>query len=411
MKQKAKNVLRPICLAMIILLTVIFTLTYTLSNELPDKFKVIEGSLLQINRPLPVKATYTDAAKSQKLNVNSVVGTKYSVDLKMFGLIPIKSAEVEVVDEMYVVPLGQPFGIKIFTQGVLIVGMTDVDSANGLINPARNAGLREGDIILSVNNVKINSNEEIAQIIENSEGKTLTLEVQRGGNSVFNVSFTPVKSVREGKYKAGIWVRDSSAGIGTLTFYCPSTGIAAGLGHGICDVDTGKLLTLNSGELVGAEIINIIKGKNGAPGELRGRFTDNTIGKLLLNEETGVYGRVNKTIDSLNLIPIAMKQEVVEGVAKILTTIDNNQPTLYDCVIEKVHFNDNSKIQNMIIKITDRNLLEKTGGIVQGMSGSPIIQNNKLVGAVTHVFVNDSARGYGIFAENMYQSAKSVAGN
>lgn len=411
MKRKAQKILRPVCFSLIIFFTIIFTLTYTLSNELPDKFQVIEGSILRINRPIPVKATYTDAAKSQKLNVDSVVGTKYSVDLKMFGLIPIKSAEVEVVDEMYVVPSGEPFGIKIFTQGVLIVGMTDVDGANGLINPAGNAGLKEGDIILSVNNVKINSNEEIAQIIENSEGKTLTLEVQRGTNSVFSVSFAPVKSVREGKYKAGIWVRDSSAGIGTLTFYSPSTGIAAGLGHGICDVDTGKLLTLNSGELVGAEIINIIKGKNGAPGELRGRFIDYTIGRLLLNEETGVYGRVNKDINSSNLIPIAMKQEVVEGQAKILTTIDNNQPALYDCVIEKVHFNDNSKTQNMIIKITDKTLLEKTGGIVQGMSGSPIIQNNKLIGAVTHVFVNDSAKGYGIFAENMYHSAKTVAGN
>lgn len=408
MKTTAKKIIQPIFSAAALLSAALLTLAYLFGNHLPDTFQVVEGSRLSFSR-LPVRAVYNDSTPSQSTLGHALAGSEYNVDLKLFGFIPVKQAQVDVVGEMYVVPEGTPFGIKIFTSGVLVVGMSDVDGRDGLSNPAKNAGIKEGDVILSIDGRPVSSNEDVAAIIEKSEGKSLRMELQRDNMSFF-VGFTPVLSATENKYKAGIWVRDSSAGIGTLTFYNPATGIAAGLGHGICDVDTGELLPLSSGELVGARIHSVVKGKVGAPGELRGQFTEAELGNLLINGETGVYGRTEDLSGTGELMQIAMKQEVETGPAQILTTINDGSPCLYDCEIEKVHFNDESLTQNMVVRVTDSELLDATGGIVQGMSGSPIIQNDRLVGAVTHVFINDPTKGYGIFAENMYNSAKSVAG-
>ncbi len=408
MKNTAKKIIKPIFSAATLLSAALLTLAYLFGNHLPDTFQVVEGSRLSF-RHMPVQAIYNDSAPSQSTLGQPLAGSAYNVDLKLFGFIPVKQAQVDVVGEMYVVPAGTPFGIKIFTSGVLVVGMSDVDGKNGLSNPAKNAGIKEGDIILSIGGQPVSTNEDVAAIIEKSGGKSLRMELQRDNMSFF-VGFTPVLSATENKYKAGIWVRDSSAGIGTLTFYNPATGIAAGLGHGICDVDTGELLPLSAGELVGARIHSVVKGKVGAPGELRGQFTETELGNLLINGETGVYGRTGDLSGTGELMQIAMKQEVEPGSAQILTTINDGAPQLYDCEIEKVHFNDESLTQNMVVRVTDPELLNATGGIVQGMSGSPIIQNGRLVGALTHVFINDPSKGYGIFAENMYNSAKSVAG-
>jgi len=204
---------------------------------------------------------------------------------------------------------------------------------------------------------------------------------------------------------AGIRVRDSSAGIGTSTFYSPSLNISCGLGHGICDVDTGEILTINSGEAVPANIVSINKSSAGSPGELKGQFLEGSFGKIIANNETGIYFS-DKYEDLNNLKKLAVKQDIKVGDAKIYTCVDGVTPKYYNCKIEKINYNNNIT-KNMVIKITDKELLDKTGGIVQGMSGSPIIQNNMLVGAITHVFVNDPTKGYGIFAENMLLSAKN----
>ena len=217
----------------------------------------------------------------------------------------------------------------------------------------------------------------------------------------------PELCYQSGKYKTGIWVRDSSAGIGTLTFYSPALNTICGLGHGICDADTGKLLTLNSGELVKAEILDISVGKSGSPGELIGRFKEQKISNLKINNETGVFGNCNIGYDNNSLTQLALKQEIAVGDAEILTTTNGEIPKLFKCKIEKIAHN-NSITKNMVIKITDEELISKTGGIVQGMSGSPILQNGKLVGAVTHVLVDDPTRGYAIFAENMLETANNV---
>ena len=206
-----------------------------------------------------------------------------------------------------------------------------------------------------------------------------------------------------------MWVRDSSAGIGTLTFYSPSSQVFAGLGHPVCDVDTGETLPLSSGEIVPAKIYSVNRGVSGTPGELRGGFEKGTLGNLTVNGETGIYGTLSNLPTLNDPVPVAMKQQVKSGSAQVLTTIDGTTPKLYDIRIDQVRYNDSSPTRNMVIVITDQELLDKTGGIVQGMSGSPILQDGKLIGAVTHVFVNDPTKGFAIFAENMLKTAETVA--
>ena len=236
----------------------------------------------------------------------------------------------------------------------------------------------------------------------------MKFEIKRNGETKI-INFSAVISKETGTYKIGLWVRDSSAGIGTLTFYSPATGVVCGLGHGICDEDTEELLQLNSGELVSAEIIGVEKGGTGSPGQLKGRFTYNSIGAIDSNTENGVYSFLKGNINLSNLTEVALKQEVEDGEAQILCTVDGTTPKLYSCRIKKRSSSFLSPTQNIIVTVTDKELLELTGGIVQGMSGSPIIQNGKLIGSVTHVLIDDPASGYGIFAENMLSTASDMA--
>ena len=292
-----------------------------------------------------------------------------------------------------------------FTDGVLIVGLSRIHTENGLSCPALESGIVEGDVICSIDGEKVYTNEDVASFIENSDGETLSMLIKRDGETM-TVEVTPEKMADGSGYKAGFWVRDSSAGIGTLTFYDPETMVFAGLGHAVCDVDTGEPLPLLSGEIVPAAINKIKRGVSGEPGELGGVFTSaKALGEVSINNETGVYGVLNSNIGGVSL-PIAPKQDVYEGKATILATINGTKAKEYEIVIEKVSMSDNSPTKNMVIKVTDEELINKAGGIVQGMSGSPIIQNGRLVGAVTHVFVNDPTKGYGIFIENMLEAAE-----
>jgi stage IV sporulation protein B len=331
----------------------------------------------------------------------------YRATMMLYNLIPIKSVDVSIVDQTCVVPCGTPFGIKMYTDGVVIVGLADIQTASGSVNPAAEAGLKIGDVITQVNGEEVKTNGEVARDIENCEGKSLKLSICRDG-ATQTVELQPVRSETDGLYKAGLWVRDSTAGIGTLTYYNPSTKSFAGLGHGICDSDTGELMPMLTGDIVPVTINGVTKGLKGTPGELRGYFTDdNAVGRLVANVTTGVYGYL-ESAPTAKPVKVAMKQDVKAGKVKILTTIDGNTPRFYDAEIERIDFRDQVQSKNLILHITDKELLTQTGGIVQGMSGSPILQNGKLVGAVTHVFVNDPTRGYGVFAENMLTESKSV---
>ncbi len=385
----------------------IFTVIGILQNKISENYKLQKGETLTLgNSILPITAKYKGSRQS--LIANHDVGDSFDVDLKLFGVIPFSTTTVEVVDEMYVAVLGNPFGMKIYTDGVLVIELSTVLSDGKNKNPAKDAGLKVGDYIKKANGIHITTNEDLSEIVTKSGGNKISLEVLRDKKTL-NLTLNPVKSDEDGSFHAGIWVRDSSAGIGTLTFYSPLTNIVCGLGHGICDTDTGELLEIMSGELLEASIVNISKGADGSPGELKGKFGYNTISDITLNSECGVYGTLSGNLNDATLTEIALKQEVKDGAAQILCTVDGDTPKLYSCEITLRAANFRKSTQNLIVKITDEALLEKTGGIVQGMSGSPILQNSKLVGALTHVLVDDCTKGYGIFAENMLETAQSVA--
>lgn len=402
-----KRCIHIICGGLTLACSLLMAAIVTLAGRMPEQFNVVEGSSLTLQGAVSVGAQRTAEGRSVSA-ATLAAGSSYTASLKLFGLFPVKDVAVKVVDATSVVPCGTPFGIKMFTDGVLVVGMSAVDTSTGSYNPAKSSGIKVGDVIVSINGETVSSTEQVAQRVEESGGKSLTFKIRRD-NILFDVQFVPAKSVNENRWKAGLWVRDSSAGIGTLTFYSPSSQVFAGLGHPVCDVDTGETLPLSSGEIVPAKIYSVNRGVSGTPGELRGGFEKGTLGNLTVNGETGIYGTLSNLPTLSDPVPVAMKQQVKSGSAQVLTTIDGTTPKLYDIRIDQVRYNDSSPTRNMVIVITDQELLDKTGGIVQGMSGSPILQDGKLIGAVTHVFVNDPTKGFAIFAENMLKTAETVA--
>lgn len=379
----------------------LFLLISVLDTSLPDRINIYSNDNVKYSRFVSVhnnnEAKVADSSGNSTLNG----------EMLLLGIIPIKDVDITKIDERYVISGGNSFGIKIFTDGVMVVGMSDVDSEDGNVNPAKEAGLKIGDIITDINGTKVYSNDEVACIINSSGGKKVTLNVVRNEKKT-KIEFVPAFSVSQNEYKAGIWVRDSTAGIGTMTFYSPVTKQFAGLGHAVCDVDTGVLLPVGSGEIVESEIFSINKSSKGTAGELCGTFTGNRLGTLNNNCECGIFGTLDNVNADSGLIKIALPQEVSTGKAEILTTLDDTGIQRFECEIEKIDRSDGI-VTNMVIKITDKELLERTGGIVQGMSGSPIIQNGMLAGAVTHVFVNDPERGYGVFADTMFDEMQQNA--
>ena len=378
-----------------------------LSATLPDRYYLAKGSRFSLGDSSLIQTSSNDG---YPLSVYSSTGNTFRMDLKLLGLINIKPVSVQVVDRRVVALCGTPFGIKMVTDGVMVVGTGAVTDCNSrAVSPAQTAGIQEGDIILSINGEKISSKKQLTKLVESSAGQPLSLVVRRG-EQLTSLHLSPVRSSLDNSYHLGLWVRDSSAGIGTMTFYDPNNGCFAGLGHAICDVDTGQLMPLSQGEIVEASIIGVHAGKSGSPVQLQGAFVANrSIGSLYTNSYNGVYGRLmNQPVDA-QTIPMAQCQEVRQGPVKILTTVSGQKPQLFDACIEKISLSQDEPTKNMVLRITDPDLLELSGGIVQGMSGSPIIQDGMLVGAVTHVFVNDPTRGYGIFAENMDNTLLTVA--
>lgn len=331
---------------------------------------------------------------------------QYVTSVKLFNIFPVKKAKVTVTQRKYVVPGGNVFGIRLYTRGVMVIRIDEVTTPSGNRSPGKSAGLKAGDMILSVDGKSITRNKELSSAIAASNGKTMKMIIERNGEEK-EIIFEPALS-NEGTYKGGLWIRDSTAGIGTVTWYDRSNGIFAGLGHAVCDVDTGEIMPLSGGDAVEAEVKGCYKGTAGSAGELCGVFTSGTIGELYLNGYTGVYGIMDSYDKNRSVLPVALKQEVKTGAARIICTVDENGPQYYDAEITKVYTDTSDDQRNLTIKITDEALIEKTGGIVQGMSGSPIVQNGMLVGAVTHVFVDDPTEGYGILAENMLDTAKQV---
>lgn len=394
---------------LLIICIFIFTMMFYLDRTLGDEYKVSRGDVLEIDSILPVTAEFNGESATGAM-LEGQAGSRFAVDLKLFGAIPFSSVEVEIVDEMYVAVLGNPFGIRLYTDGVLVIDMTSVTTTSGACNPAADAGVKKGDYILTANGRAITCNEDLAELVTDSAGREITLLVSRDGEKK-NITVTPVISSETKNYQIGLWVRDSTAGIGTLTFYSPSSGVICGLGHGICDSDTGSLLTVETGQMVTAAISAVEKGTSGAPGELKGSFRGEVLADIDCNDEIGVFGHLIGQISAVPLTEVALRQEIENGDAQILCTVNGETPRLYSCTVKKRSAGEYAKTQNLLVTVTDPELLESTGGIVQGMSGSPLIQNGKLIGAVTHVLVDDPTKGYAIFAENMLETAQSVAEN
>lgn len=367
--------------------------TYSL---VPDNMYFSDGESTAISSlPFVSISPKTSAEKSVNGGGQTIQHTA-----KLFGVVPVKTVNVTRTNRRIVTVAGTPFGIKMFSDGVMVVGFSDIPTATAAQCPARISGLKMGDVILKFNDIPQRSNDDVESFILKNADQPITVTFLREGVEQ-SATLVPVMDISTGSYRTGMWVRDSSAGVGTMTFYDRQKGMFAGLGHGIKDTDTQKDIRLLSGEIVPVTIVGLTKSKNGEAGELKGTFlTDIPVGKVLANSTNGVYG-------SYFLIPagesmeVADPQEIVPGKAQIITTINGTKPQKYDIVIEKVALTGSNQSKNMVIRITDPELLALTGGIVQGMSGSPIVQSGRLVGAVTHVFVNGVERGYGVFAQNM----------
>ena len=379
----------------------LFAFALYISTLLPDTFLVSQNGEIQI-----AGMPFVRAGNASGVNevASTTVGSSYNADLTIGGIIPIKTVRAQVVDQRVVQVCGTPFGIKMFANGAMVVGFSDIYTPTGYKNPAKTAGLQMGDVIVSVAGQPTKTNEDVANAIQDLAGTPAEVVFNREGKE-HTVMLTAVKDSSAGTWRTGMWVRDSSAGIGTLTFVDNATGVFAGLGHSIHDVDTGATISLLKGEIVPVTITGVTKGAVGSPGELKGSFSSAVpTGTITVNGETGVYGEATAYLKGTDM-EVALSQEIKTGPAEIITTLDGQTPQYFSVQIEKVALSADDPNRNMVIHITDSTLLNQTGGIVQGMSGSPIVQNGKLVGAVTHVFVNDPTRGYGIFAENMLETA------
>lgn len=313
---------------------------------------------------------------------------------------------VNATTKRYVNPIGRTIGLKLYTDGVLVVGMSEIDGEDGKkYMPYENSGIKEGDLIQEINGQEVGNTEGLTNIVNNGCGKEISVKYKRNRESMYT-QIQPIKGAN-GTYMLGLWVRDAAAGIGTLTYYEQGTGKFAALGHGITDVDTGNLLNISKGELVTTQIVSIVKGLKGRVGEIRGTIDGGQkIGEIETNTEIGVYGRVTN-LEFINSIKmeekeVAARNEIKVGEAKIMCQVENDKVEEFDIKIKKIYKNSRNN-KSMLIEITDERLINKTGGIIPGMSGTPILQNNKFIGAITNVLLNSPTEGYAIFADMMME--------
>ena len=330
--------------------------------------------------------------------------------LSLMGVVPLRRVEVEVSEEKRLIPGGQAIGVAMRTSGVMVVGTSDLSQAR---SPAQLSGLRPGDVLTRVGGVNITSAEQLAQLVSQAGEAPLAVDYLRDG-AALSTTLTPRLDAATGSVRMGAWVRDSTAGVGTLSFYDPDTGHYAALGHAITDGDTGKVLPVGEGQVLKAEIVGVQKGQKGAPGELKGSFLREgvTLGDIALNDPLGLYGHLDAPPAGAlypDGLPIGLRSGVHTGKAIILSSVDGEGVKPYEVEITRVNQQSTPAPKSMVVRVTDPALLAKTGGIVQGMSGSPIIQDGRLIGAVTHVFVSDPTQGYGLFIDWMLQKSSEIA--
>ncbi|HLU22228.1 MAG TPA: SpoIVB peptidase [Bacillaceae bacterium] len=383
--------------------------------QIPDKITVFEGQKQSIHTGDAIAVSSTPTSinihnEDATLAVSGKYAGEDEIILEIAGF-PVKKVDVDVLKDFRIYPGGQSIGVKLNTLGVLVVGHHLVSTEKDKLSPGEEAGIKVGDIITKINGEKINSLSDVAPFVNNAgkDGKTLNLSIQRGEEK-FDTKLRPMLDEKDKTYKLGLYIRDSAAGIGTMTFFDPISKKYGALGHVISDMDTKKPIVVEDGQIVRSTVTAIEKGKNGVPGEKLARFSANreVIGNITINSPFGIFGKLNQSISNGitdKPLPIALSHQVEEGPAKILTVVDGNKVEEYDIKVVSTIPQKFPATKGLVIKVVDPKLLEKTGGIVQGMSGSPIIQNGKIIGAVTHVFVNDPTSGYGVHIEWMLHEA------
>ncbi|WP_066060689.1 SpoIVB peptidase [Neobacillus soli] len=385
--------------------------------KIPKTITVFEGQDFNFQKAAPVSATLVSQNSTISLDQE-----KHSVSVKTsengknemlleFAGIPIKKVDVHVLKDFRVIPGGQSIGVKLNTVGVLVVGHHLINTTTGKKSPGEISGIKIGDIITEINGSKIEKMTDVAPFVQDAgqDGKALDMVISRESGK-FTTKLTPLKDKGENTYKLGLYIRDSAAGIGTMTFVHPQSKKYGALGHVISDMDTKKPIVVEDGQIVRSTVTSIEKGSNGDPGEKLARFSSDReiVGNIQKNSPFGIFGELNKELKNGVMdkaLPIALSHQVKVGPAKILTVVNDDRVEEFDIEIVSTIPQKFPATKGMVIKVTDPKLLEKTGGIVQGMSGSPIIQNGKLIGAVTHVFVNDPTSGYGVHIEWMLNEA------
>ena len=370
--------------------------------------KIIGISLVNKNEKYNTILTSTDYDKNEN---KQELGTT-NLQVKLFNTLNVKDIDVSVIKRTKVIPVGQVAGLKLYTSGVLVVGMSEIKGVdNKKYKPYENTGIQEGDTIVQIENEEITGTKELIQKVNSSKGKKLKFKYVRDGK-ILECSISPIKTSNS-EYKLGLWVRDSAAGIGTMTYYEPETKKFAALGHGITDIDTGKLINVSNGQFITTKILSIIKGKDDTPGKIQGSINEQSnIGTIKKNSIFGVYG-ITENLEKVNLdfdknMDVATRNEIELGEAKIMCSLDDEKTKEYKIQIEKIYLNNDYDNKSMLIKVTDKELIEKTGGIIQGMSGSPVIQNGKFIGAITNVLVNDPTKGYVVFGDLMIKEMRKI---
>lgn len=381
---------------------------------LPDTLVLDAGGVAGVQVSLPLSAevangdVITRLDRSSDSMVSLTAGEETGtaeVVFRLLGVVPVKTMTVTVEQPRTLIPGGRSLGVALQTDGVVVVGASDLGRTD---SPAREAGIRPGDVIRSVDGEAVRGAEALSEQIDSAE--TVRLGVLRDGKAL-NVDVTPAADPRDGAYRLGVWVRESTAGVGTLTYYDPATGGYGALGHAITDVDTGVIFPVGAGAVYENEVVHVTRGEEDAPGELTGAFFEKEIvlGEIDRNTGFGVFGTAPMEMAEGGLypqgLPVGRREEVHTGSAQILSCVEGGLVKAYDCEIEKVYDQRAPQTRSMVVRITDPELLSRTGGIVQGMSGSPIVQDGKIIGAVTHVFVSDPTRGYGVFIEWMLDAA------
>jgi len=409
----SKNILSRILKgAFIISIPAFFSLwIYFLWEKVPSQIHIKQGQVEEFDFAIPAIAQISKQNKTigsvdlgKPITLYAGDTDKYQMSVKLFGLFDFKETEVSVINDIELMPVGRPIGIYVKTKGILVIDSGEFEGADG-ITKAPAELLKEGDYILGYNGEEINLKQDLINNISECNGEDIVLTINRQGE-IFDLKITPQKN-KEGEYKLGIWVRDNAQGVGTMTYITKDREFGA-LGHGINDLDTATLMSLDHGNLYQADIISVKKGIAGEPGEITGYISYNKeeyLGNVAENTKEGIYGKITDVFyDDINndFLEIGLKQDVRLGDIQILCTLDET-PEYYDAEITDIYFQSDNINRGFRIHVTDEELLDKTGGIVQGMSGSPIVQDGKIIGAVTHVLVNDPTRGYGIFIENMLE--------